>query len=342
MSPVSIRGPCDRFVSLNNRAGTVILLAVALGAGAVFGQGHTLWQDGGVQLCGTSADFPMAAVSDSAGGAIVVWTDTRNWPDRVYAQRVDAAGVPQWTANGVLLIDSAWSIYCLDVISDGGHGAIAAQGAASRLRVQRVNDDGVPLWGPKGLVLRDHDGLPETEYWSSVVPDGRGGAIVVWSVYVLAGVPDTLLACRVDSGGNTVWETPVRIDTLDMAPCVCEDGHGGAIVAWSEYEGGTKRVRVQRVDSAGAIRWGSAGVLACTLSATQGARACVASGESRFVVGLCARGSDTWHNRTQMFDLAGNRRWGPTGVQLGDSGSAGAIGLATGHAGQSIWAWFEN
>jgi hypothetical protein len=42
-------------------------------------------------------------VSDNAGGAIIAWRDTRsvNWD--VYAQRVNASGVAQWTANGVPL-----------------------------------------------------------------------------------------------------------------------------------------------------------------------------------------------------------------------------------------------
>src|SRR5260221_3534997 len=40
---------------------------------------------------------------DGSGGAIVTWGDGRNGKTDIYAQRVNAAGVPQWTTNGVEL-----------------------------------------------------------------------------------------------------------------------------------------------------------------------------------------------------------------------------------------------
>ena len=50
-------------------------------------------------------------VSDGAGGAIVTWLDHRNGTvfsnADIYAQRVSAAGVPLWTADGVALCTAA-------------------------------------------------------------------------------------------------------------------------------------------------------------------------------------------------------------------------------------------
>jgi len=305
MRIVSISGPCGRFVSLNNRAGAVIVLAVALGAGAVFGQGHTLWQDRGVQLCGTSSDVPMTATSDSAGGAIVVWLDSRDFYKGIYAQRVDAAGVPQWTTDGVLLCYPAWG-GPQGVVDDGKHGAIALWGSAGgQIAVQRLSADGVPLWGPQGLILRQST-APAISM-PALVRDGRGGAIVVRTTLWPNSALDTLLACRVDSSGSLDWETCVRAESLGERPSLCPDGRGGAIVAWEEYRASPSEVRVQRLDSAGAVKWGSAGVPACTLTTTQASRVCVAVGESHFVVGWADRATSTWQNRAQMFDLAG---WG--------------------------------
>jgi hypothetical protein len=342
MSPVSIRGLCGRFVSLNNRAGAVILLAVALGAGAVFGQGHTLWQNGGVQLCGTSADIPLLAVSDSAGGAIVVWQDTRQSLEGIYAQRVSADGVPQWTENGVLLCDSTGETNgYFDVIDDGRDGAIAVWGPPWRsFAVQRVSADGVPLWGSHGLVLRPpRESLVE---WPALVRDGHSGAIVVWNAICPYTQVDTLIACRVDSSGTKQWETVVRIDTLgDTPPRVCEDGLGGVIVVWSSEWG---PVRVQRVDSAGSIKWGSAGVLACTLSVPQGERACVPVGESRFLVGWFCGGGGAFQHRAQMLDLAGNRLWELAGAPISGvfNSTSSAVGLSANGREQSAWLWSEN
>jgi hypothetical protein len=317
-----------------------MLLAVALGAGAVFGQGHTLWQDGGVQLCGTSSDNPVAATSDSAGGAIVLWRDFRVF-DALYAQRVDATGVSQWAAGGVLLSYPAHPT-TLRVVDDGVHGAIAVWGTIA-LKAQRVSAEGVPLWGSQGLTLRD--GLDQ-EHWPEIVKDGRGGAIVVWNA-LYPSMHDTLFAVRLDSSGSLVWETRVRVDTLDMAaPCACSDGEGGVVVAWYEYNGysGHWAVRAQRVDSAGAIKWDAAGVPVCTLATVQYTQGCIAVGGSHFVAGWIDRGTGTWQTRAQMFDADGTLHWGPTGAPVTAlvDGRPGGIVLPTGDARQSLWVWTEN
>src|SRR5262249_51400896 len=61
--------------------------------------------NGNVGLCTFKYDQANPViVSDGAGGAIVAWQDFRNAGDYdIYVQRVNAAGVPQWTANGVAL-----------------------------------------------------------------------------------------------------------------------------------------------------------------------------------------------------------------------------------------------
>ena len=40
-------------------------------------------------------------VPDGSGGMFAVWEDYRGGTGRIYAQRLNAAGVPQWTANGI-------------------------------------------------------------------------------------------------------------------------------------------------------------------------------------------------------------------------------------------------
>ena len=64
-------------------------------------------------------------VADGAGGAIVTWPDNRSSPNyRLYAQRVNAAGVPQWAPNGVGLWTAANSQSYPTIVADGAGGAI--------------------------------------------------------------------------------------------------------------------------------------------------------------------------------------------------------------------------
>ena len=321
----------------------VLLLAVALGAGAVFGQGHTLWQHGGVKLCGTSSEDPVLATSDSAGGAIVVWHDSRQSSGGIYAQRVDAAGVPLWTEDGVLLRYPAADGY-RGFSDDGRHGALVAW-SDGPLAVQRVSAEGVPLWGSQGLELRPSIHL--LIHMPSIVRDGHGGAIVVWNAFAYFNhQADTLLACRVDSSGTKLWETVVRIDTMFASPSLCPDGLGGVIITWYEYSGysGHWAVRAQRVDSAGAIKWYASGVPLCTLTTVQYSMECVEVGGSCFVAGWLDGGGGSYRYRAQMLDLAGDRLRGLTGVPVTGTSysSLGGIGLPTNDRGQSIWLWSEN
>jgi hypothetical protein len=66
--------------------------------------GTAQWAPNGVAVCAVAPNDQSnpAIVSDGAGGAIVVWQDARvGGVYDIYAQRVNAAGVTQWLANGV-------------------------------------------------------------------------------------------------------------------------------------------------------------------------------------------------------------------------------------------------
>src|SRR5262249_51458747 len=62
-------------------------------------------------------------VSDGAGGAIVTWEDRRSSGGDIYAQRVNAAGAPQWTSDGVALCTAANNQQSPTIVSDGAGGA---------------------------------------------------------------------------------------------------------------------------------------------------------------------------------------------------------------------------
>jgi hypothetical protein len=78
----------------------ILALPLALSA-SVFGAGAPQWTANGVALrniAGSDAYYP-TITSGGAGGAIVTWYDGRSGAFDIYAQRVNAGGAPQWTAN---------------------------------------------------------------------------------------------------------------------------------------------------------------------------------------------------------------------------------------------------
>ena len=106
----------------NLLASLFLTIIVATFASAAYAQ----WQTDGVPLCtaGGPKYFPVS-VSDGSG-AIVIWVDTRYNAWDIYAQRVNAAGVPQWMADGVAINTNAPSVfesYSPPVIAPDGSAA---------------------------------------------------------------------------------------------------------------------------------------------------------------------------------------------------------------------------
>src|SRR5207247_5927542 len=67
--------------------------------------GAPQWTANGVALCAAADNQLYPTITpDSAGGAILTWEDNRSHTSYdIYAQRVNAAGAPQSTADGVAL-----------------------------------------------------------------------------------------------------------------------------------------------------------------------------------------------------------------------------------------------
>jgi hypothetical protein len=135
------------------------------------------WGAAGVVVStGNSVQTRPTLAPDMAGGAIVTWIDVRNGAgsNDVYAQRVSAAGVVQWAANGVALCKAALNQALLQIVWDGVAGAIVTwtdyRYTYSDVYVQRVHRHG-------------YVGRPEPTLVSVTdVPNDQGGKVNVnWS-----------------------------------------------------------------------------------------------------------------------------------------------------------------
>ena len=93
-------------------------------AKAIDSTGATLWGGvDGVVICNAARNQERPQiVSDGAGGGIIVWRDRRDngTTNRdIYAQRINSAGVVQWTANGVVICNAVDRQTSFHVIADG-------------------------------------------------------------------------------------------------------------------------------------------------------------------------------------------------------------------------------
>ena len=90
--------------------------------------GVAQWVPDGVALTmAVDEQVSPAITGDGTGGALVVWVDRRSSTEGdIYAQRIDAAGMVQWTMDGVAVCTVAEPQLLSALVGDGAGGAIIA------------------------------------------------------------------------------------------------------------------------------------------------------------------------------------------------------------------------
>ena len=281
------------------------------------------WTANGVALCTAANDQTLPTiVSDGAAGAIVTWNDYRSGTSTdIYAQRVNALGTPQWTANGVGLCTAAFDQIAAMIVSDGAGGAIIpwadGRSASSDIYAQRVNALGTPQWTANGVALCTAAG---DQVDPTIVLDGAAGAIVTWHDF-RSGTNNDIYAQRVNASGVPQWTANgVTICTAagDQAdPTIAVDGGGGAIVTWWDNRATNYDIYAQRVDASGAPQWTTNGVALCAAANTQSYPTIVSDGAGGAIVTWRDRRSGTNYDiYAQRVKASGAPQWTANGAAL--------------------------
>lgn len=133
------------------------------------------------------------------------------------------------------------------------------------LYVQALSADGALLWGDSGVAIAN---TPEAECRPALIPDGKGGALVLFEVRTVTGEhpgSSDLLAQRVDGAGHLLWNAgaPVALATTqhdERDLHAVSDGAGGALAAFVVEvtcgEQATSGVCAQRIGPDGGLLWG--------------------------------------------------------------------------------------
>ena len=335
--------------------------------------------DGGLGVCkAVHVQQNPDLVLDGAGGVIVTWQDGRNGVNLdVYAQRVNATGLPQWAANGVALCTAASSQFRPRAVSDGNNGAIVVwyderyvtpSGGNKDLFAQRVSGAGVPLWkvsfpnvvwpdslngvpvqGGLGSTFAGEQVLPE------LIPDGAGGAIIVAEdsrSNNAATATYDITAQRLSATGAQMWTSAGVVVSSAVndqrSPRLCSDGAGGAIIAWHDYRRGGANpsfdpdVYAQRLNASGVLQWGTAatGIALCNLSGRQMVPQAVADGTGGAIfVWYDERGANP-NLYAQRLNATGIPQWTVNGLSICGVpyGTSARSAFADG-AGGAIVAW---
>jgi hypothetical protein len=294
-------------------------------------------------------NYPQA-VSDGAGGVIVVWMDTRGSSYDIYAQRVNALGTVQWTPNGVAICAASNNQTFPQLCSDGNGGAIIAWqdqriGSQYDIYTQRVNAVGNVEWPANGIALCTF-GYDQTN--SQICTDGAGGAIVTWQDYRSGSGYYDIYAQHVDSWGQIPWTANgivICTATGDQSyQCQVSDGAGGAIIAWQDYRSGSNNdIYAQRGSAAGVVQWTSNGVAICNPPGHQSSPQLFGDGVGgTIIVWTDNRSGTNYDIYAQRVNAIGSYLWTYQGVAICTAASEQTNPFLAGDgAGGAIITWVD-
>ena len=288
-------------------------------------------------------------LSDGSGGAFIAWTvyNGGNW--NIYAQRVNASGVPQWTAGGVAICVDTGNQVGPTLVSDGSGGVIITwqdtRLGDADIYAQRVNASGTPQWTAGGVVI----GSAANDQQSPViVSDGSGGAIITW--YDTRGADKDIYGQRVNASGTLLWGDAgglaICTETGDQRlPTIVSDGLGGAIITWTdERNSGIDDIYAQRVNASGAAQWAAGGVSICMATNAQRNPGIVSDGSGGAIIAWADhRGSSDWDIYAQHVDASGSTQWATNGAAVCTStGDQYYSTLVSDGSGGAIITWYDN
>ena len=226
------------------------------------------WPADGRPIC-TAAGNQLSPrlVSDNAGTGIVVsWQDQRSGDFDIYAHHVLGNGTidPAWPADGRALCVMANAQQVPTIASDGAGGALVTwqdfrNGVDYDVFVQHVASGGAvdPAWPANGRQLAVNGADQNSP---SIVPDGSGGALVVWQDLRNSGTTgQDIFGTRVLGNGAIDPAWPVGGRALCLASAIqnnlvaISDRAGGLIAAWEDNRGGSYDVYAQHVSIGGVV-----------------------------------------------------------------------------------------
>lgn len=246
------------------------------------------WAQHGVSLGILPGDQRSASLIQNGAGAIIVWEDWRTGIPRVFAQSLDASGVPQWGSTGRPVTPASAAPQAVPVIlGDGYGGAFVTYGQYNAgdwdIMIQHLDANGGSLWGAGVAVCT----ATNIQYWPVAVSDlrvptaGDQGSIVAW-VDARNGGPVNydLFIQAVTSTGSWRFASqgaPVALGAgAPIDPVILSDGirsglggYFGAILAWSDRRTGNSDIYAQRIDYNGTMVWTANGAAVCVAPGDQ-------------------------------------------------------------------------
>ncbi len=143
---------------------------------------HVGWPAAGLPVCTVAGEQSMPAIAGTGQtGAIIVWQDTRNVEEDLFAQKLDGAGTALWAPGGISVTSAPEKQIFPAITGDGFGGAIVGwqdnRNGNEDIYAQSISAGGSPEWTPGGVAVSSE---PHGQEIPAIVGNGSRGAILVW------------------------------------------------------------------------------------------------------------------------------------------------------------------
>jgi len=238
------------------------------------GSGSSVWTANGISVSSAAnAQLYPDIVMVGSVEPIFTWEDARGTNTDIYAQKMNASGTIQWTADGAVVSSATGSQTKPTITFDGSSGAIIAWAddrfGATDIFAQRINSSGTQQWTTNGVVVCSTTGIQGNP---KILPSISGSAIVAWEDF-RNGTNFDLYAQRVNSSGVVQWVTngeAICTSAGDQSNLkMVSDGNTGAILVWEDMRGSNRDLYAQRVNNSGVVQWTTNGVAVTTAANAQ-------------------------------------------------------------------------
>jgi|GEM_PF-919558 len=293
----------------------------------VDGSGTLRWGSGGVAINTDAGHQKHPAIApDGAGGAFIAWHDEA--VGKVRVQRISPQKTLLWPAAKNVSTASGLQSFVKMVADDAGGVILVWKDERNKLTLgtdlyaQRMDANGNRLWIDTGIPVSEATGDQSDQ---TVIPDGAGGAYVVWMDYRnRASTGTDIYAQRISrQTGGRQWQSgggyegiPVCTQTGDQQAITAGISGGNLIVAWEDYRHGTGNADIyaQALNGNGTALWTAGGVAATNRAGNQVNCRLAGDGNGGVIIAWADFTLlDIW---AQRLDATGVRRWSNDGMAV--------------------------
>ncbi|MBL8007223.1 MAG: hypothetical protein JNJ56_06800, partial [Ignavibacteria bacterium] len=161
-----------------------------------------------LRISDLSGDQALPKISmTSDGGCYIAWFDNRSGSYAVYLQRLNAQGVKQFSADGLLVSSNpqSSSLVDWDIITDASDNAVIVftdtrNGSSINPFAYRISPSGSFLWGANGVTLSNDFSVFQAN--PKVVETSDNNFVITW---IYSSTPRKVALQKLSPAGDKLW-----------------------------------------------------------------------------------------------------------------------------------------